>query len=257
LVVNPAEIPIVSVVQALVNELREQILSGKVVQGNSLRENELCAAFNVSRHTVRSAVQALSYERLVRHEPNRGAFVAKVTEQDVKEIFRIRTLLELEAARSIAGNAMALSFARRALAKLRNLPDGVYWGDIRDADLGFHQALVEGLGSARINLIFAGLRTELRLCFLQIQEELSDKAMIVRQHREILQQLEAGNAKKALELVRHHLEDGCRNICAGIATRRAPGLAATPERSHREVAKSVAESVSRRKAKNRRPDTPA
>ena len=225
--VKPAEIPMVSVVQALVNVLREQILSGEVIQGNSLRENELCAAFNVSRHTVRSAVQALSYERLVRHEPNRGAFVAKVTEQDVKEIFRIRTLLELEAVRSITGNSTALSLVREAFAKLRDLPNDVYWGEIRDADLGFHQALIAGLGSARINDIFGGLRAELRLCFLQMQAELSDKATIVQEHREILQQLESGNAKKAVELMRYHLESGYQMICKGMDSRQTPLVVTT------------------------------
>jgi DNA-binding GntR family transcriptional regulator len=223
IMVTPREIPAVSVVQALVNELREQILSGRVMQGSILRENELCAAFNVSRHTVRSAVQALAFERLVRHERNRGAYVTQITGEDVREIFQIRALIEVEAVRLVAGNGRSLALARKAIDRLEELPDDAYWGEIRDADLAFHQAVVDEMGSNRMSSVFSGLRTELRLCFLQIREELSQKAIIVRQHRAILQQLERGNVKSAIGLIKSHLDDGRRNISARVMLLAPPG----------------------------------
>lgn len=57
--------------------LRGEIVSGRWAVGERLpSERELCEAFDVSRTTVREAIEALVYEGLLRREKGRGTFIA-------------------------------------------------------------------------------------------------------------------------------------------------------------------------------------
>ena len=79
-----------------------------------LPEDELASIYSVSRTAIRSALQALAHDRLVRLEPNRGAFVAHPSKQEAREIFDARMLIEPWVA------ALAAAAARRVdIVRLR------------------------------------------------------------------------------------------------------------------------------------------
>lgn len=68
--------------------LRDEVTSGRWEVGQQLpSERELCDAFNLSRTTVREAIDALVSEGLLRREKGRGTFVAepKIREMWLKE----------------------------------------------------------------------------------------------------------------------------------------------------------------------------
>lgn len=196
----------VSTVDALVTALRDQILDGTLRADSPLREAELSNAFGVSRHSVRSALQALSHEGLARSERNRGAFVRQLVAEDVIDVYRIRVLLETAAARSLAGDTAALLPARRVLDGIKSLESDGEWGRVRDADLAFHQALVDALGSDRVSRVFRDLVVELRLGFLQLRHEL-DPTDVYDEHSRILEAIELGdNIDGAVALLQAHLE---------------------------------------------------
>ena len=75
-------------------ELSTAILSHRIMPGTKLGEDELSEVFSVSRTIIRSALQYLSYERLVTIERNRGAFVAKPDPEEAREVMEARSLVE-------------------------------------------------------------------------------------------------------------------------------------------------------------------
>jgi DNA-binding GntR family transcriptional regulator len=79
--------------------LREAILVGALAPGERLRQEELAATFETSRIPVREALRALSYEGLVRSEPNRGFTVTGLSADEIEEIYELRTVLESHAVR--------------------------------------------------------------------------------------------------------------------------------------------------------------
>jgi len=81
------------------NQLRNQILTGVYKPGESLIELRLSEELGVSRTPIREAIRQLELEGLVQAIPNKGAVVKGVTEQDVEDIFTIRTRIEGLAAR--------------------------------------------------------------------------------------------------------------------------------------------------------------
>lgn len=74
--------------------LRDLILGGSIPAGARLGEVELAGRLEVSRTPVREALSRLAAEGLVELIPNRGARVAKWTDQDLEQIFELRLRLE-------------------------------------------------------------------------------------------------------------------------------------------------------------------
>ena len=117
------------------SRLRDAIVSLRLAPGMKLPEDELASIYSVSRTAIRSALQALAHDRLVRLEPNRGAFVAHPSKQEAREIFDARMLIEPWVA------ALAAAAARRVdIVQLRR--------HLEDEEAAFHA----GQASAAISL---------------------------------------------------------------------------------------------------------
>jgi len=87
-------IPRQSLAAAVVERLRERILSGELAEGEQLRQESIAAEFETSRIPVREALSHLAGEGLVRIVGNRGAIVAVLSADEVMQIFETRAVLE-------------------------------------------------------------------------------------------------------------------------------------------------------------------
>jgi DNA-binding transcriptional regulator YhcF (GntR family) len=88
--------------------LRDHILSGRLAPGTPLRETQLSASLGVSRNTLREALRGLAEQGLVTHRPHHGVVVTDLTEDDVADLYRLRSVVELAALPAIATNAEGL-----------------------------------------------------------------------------------------------------------------------------------------------------
>lgn len=87
--------------------IRDMIAVGTLRAGQPLRESALAAAIGTSRTPVREALRRLAAEGIVEVQPNRGAQLVAVSEQDLAHIFDLRALLEPYAARLAVPNLTA------------------------------------------------------------------------------------------------------------------------------------------------------
>lgn len=83
-----------SLVELAVQRLRNEILSGALVPGERLIEEQLTRRFGTSRAPLREALRLLGQQGLVEHLPRRGVRVAELSPQDVDELFGLREVLE-------------------------------------------------------------------------------------------------------------------------------------------------------------------
>jgi DNA-binding GntR family transcriptional regulator len=84
--------------------LRRLIITGRLAPGSRINESELASTYHISRSPIREALRILQQEGLVVMEPRRGAFVRRLTEVEVAEVYDVKAMLE--------GHATALA-ARR------------------------------------------------------------------------------------------------------------------------------------------------
>jgi DNA-binding GntR family transcriptional regulator len=143
--------------ESLLEDLREAILTGRYGPGAHLVQDDLAAAFGVSRIPLREALRRLEGEGLVVISPNRGAVVRSLAPKDVVDLYDLRIALESLAVRRAAeryadlrGSTKARHAQARAAIATRNLSalfrlDRDFHADIAAAS--DNNQLVESLGA--------------------------------------------------------------------------------------------------------------
>lgn len=90
--------------QLAYDKLREAIFNAIFQPGERLVERELCNQLDVSRTVIREVLRQLEAEGLVETVPPQGPIVATLSTSKAKEIYEIRALLEVLAAKACVEN---------------------------------------------------------------------------------------------------------------------------------------------------------
>ena len=93
-------------------QLTEAVHEHRLNPGDKLREDEVSEVFGVSRTLVRQALHSLQHKGLVTILRNKGAFVAKPSLKEAREVFEARSLIEPAMARAAALRATPQDIAR-------------------------------------------------------------------------------------------------------------------------------------------------
>lgn len=197
----------VSTVQALEEDLERRTLDGEFQPGEHLREIELARLYDVGRNTLRAAFDGLAHRGLFIKSRNRGVFVRVLTGRDLAEVYELRAAIEVQAARSLAARRSVPEAARRALETEVRLTRGSARRDLVEADLAFHQAVVEGAGNSRLTAVHRDIAAEILLCLAQLMEtDYATVENLTAEHAEVLRAIEGGKPSSAELTIRRHLE---------------------------------------------------
>ena len=199
--------------------LEEEILTGIYKRGDALTELALSDRLGVSRTPVRAALQRLREEGLVEIYPNRGAVVVGVTVDDLIDTYKIRMRLEGLASAMAAGRLDQK--AREALVESVELSE--YYmtkGDtehLKDLDTDFHHTIYEASGNRMLSKILTELHRNIktyRKLSLTVPGRLE---RTVKEHREILDAILAGDAERAEKLTYLHIESAMNNMIVAMS----------------------------------------
>ncbi|MDX3103603.1 GntR family transcriptional regulator [Nonomuraea angiospora] len=193
----------VSTVGALADSLRSRVLSGEIPPGTPLPEQEIAASYGVARPTVREALASLVHEGLLRRERNRSAYVPEVTLSDLDDLMYVRRPLEDLMAQAVAGQRVP--GAEAALHRMAALPADAPWSESVAEHMAMHQALIEAVGSPRLERLYGVLAAETRLGLVRLREVYTDRDVLVREHRELLDAIADGPRDAARAAVAAHL----------------------------------------------------
>lgn len=130
--------------------LREAILTGVLIGGQQLTQDEIAAQFSISRIPVREALRELQGEGLVTLHPHRGAMVSKLSAEELQELIEIRVGLETMAIRLAIPHLTdeVLERAERVLDAVDRDPEAAErWGQY---NWEFHSALYEAANRPRL-----------------------------------------------------------------------------------------------------------
>jgi GntR family transcriptional regulator, transcriptional repressor for pyruvate dehydrogenase complex len=209
--------------EQIVQQIEESIVSGVLKPGDQLpAERELAQRFGVSRTAVREAVKALREKGLVEAYSGRGTFITDGTTQAVRQsldlmvkigqpegsrhLAEVRAILEPQIAALAAGRIQEpeLATMREAVAVMEGAtqdPDAYI-----EADLDFHLALAEGAANPLILSLLDSIVGLLRAQRLRIFRVPGGPERGQIYHKRILEAIEKGDAEKAREAMRAHLE---------------------------------------------------
>jgi len=187
--------------------IRELIVTLELAPGSPVSERELMESLALGRTPIREALQALARERLVEVYPRRGMFVSRVDVRDLAGLSEVRLTLEPRAARLAAERATdadraTIAVLLKELDHVRDKPDE---RALIDLDQRIHRHIYE----CTHNPFLAATLNEyyvltLRIWFLAL-DRLTRLQDAVREHRELLRAIRAGNAERSDEAMRRHV----------------------------------------------------
>ncbi|MFH8348924.1 GntR family transcriptional regulator [Streptomyces sp. NPDC018045] len=210
-----------STAERVADILRDRITEGYFPPGARLSEESIGGALGVSRNTLREAFRLLTHERLLVHRLNRGVFVRVVTVADLDDIYRVRTLVECAAVRSLGDPPYPVGAMEAAVAAGETAFEERAWRDLGTANLRFHQAVVGLAGSPRTDELMRGVLAELRLVFHVMDDPRRFHAPYLTRNRQILEELQAGDGAAAERLLESYLEDSRAQLSGAYAQRIA------------------------------------
>lgn len=138
--------------QTVVAELRRLILSGDAPPGTSVPLGDIADLFGVSHIPVREALKTLIGEGLVTHRPNSGYAVARMTVQELYEMYIVRESLEM-AAQTHAIVRATEEDRQVAIAANERMRQAIKDGDaagVQRESRNFHLALARPSGMLRL-----------------------------------------------------------------------------------------------------------
>jgi DNA-binding GntR family transcriptional regulator len=211
LVVAPLDAGATSMAQLAYRSLRDALLAMDVYRpGADLRLDEKTLAENlgVSRTPVRQALARLEHEGLVRIIPRRGAYLVRKSKVEITETIRAWAALESMAARLLCERA-----TDEEIGTLRELFSGfddhprIHLNEYSEANLQFHQRIIELARSPVISKLVAGLLVHVRAIRGSMIGEDDRPERSIVDHMHIIEALESRDADLAERLVREHALD--------------------------------------------------
>jgi DNA-binding GntR family transcriptional regulator len=157
---QPPKVRAKSVVDAATEVLREAISSGRYEPGKHLVERTIGAELGVSSIAIREAFARLADEGLVRRVPRRGTFVMSMTPEALKDLTRVRIVLE-QLVVELAHEHWTDAAGTEAQGIIDRMRTAAHDGDAEEffqLDNRFHEAFWRVAGSETLLELAANLR---------------------------------------------------------------------------------------------------
>ncbi len=193
--------------------IREDIISGRLKANERLVVADLAERHNTSTNPVREALQQLRGEGFVVMTPNRGARVKPIDQDFVRDIYEIGVLIEPALTRWFVNMTTGEDIAElehlQGLIEANNFVDTFRHSEL---DTAFHTVMYQRHYNRHAAELWWKHREVLRAVSRRFSFTLARRAAIIREHRELIAHVKAGNADKAADLVSRHVEGSGRHI---------------------------------------------
>ena len=203
----------------VLEELRKTISAGELAPGQPIRQDSIAQRMGVSRVPLREALKTLEAEGQVIYQPHRGYSVAELSLSDLLEVYRMRELLESEAAR-VAVERFEDADLTRVRDAQQDVEDAAEQGDLVAmiaANRRFHFALLEPAGMPRLLRVVRTLWDTTDAYRAVYYNAEPNRKRVRAEHAEILHAAHDRDAESLVELLTHHRHHAVENLRKTIA----------------------------------------
>ncbi len=207
-----------SLVDRVSHAVRRAILEGRLRPGEALSISDLAADLGVSHSPVREALQRLSGQGLVVLRPARTAIVAPLELEDLQEIYRLRKLIEVDAAIRAAPKLTEedVALLERELAALSDaaFDSDEFW----DSHNAFHSALMRPVMTPRLQRMITELwhAGERYLRIVYIETDVLFTRSPYDRHAPLLEAARSGKGSTLGKALTQHLDSNEREIVKSL-----------------------------------------
>ena len=209
----------------LADRLRDLIIEGELPAGTRLNERALCDRLGASRTPLREAFRLLAAEHLVELQPNRGAQVVSLSDDDIRESFEVMGALEALSGELACqritpeetAEIKALTFEMLACHARRDLP--AYYRINR----AIHDRINRAAGNGLLSHVYSTLN--LRIQNLRFRSNFDQQKWdtAAREHAAMVEALEARDGARLGSILRNHLREKGQAVLDGLRAERSGG----------------------------------
>jgi DNA-binding GntR family transcriptional regulator len=189
-------------------QLRQAILTGELVPGQRLVEMEIASRMGTSQGSVREALKQLENESLVMRQSRTGTFVSPKKQDEIFDLFQIRTVVEKAAIR-----LTAICIEPAQYEHLKQLVDAMVEAARDDNmlvlasnDLEFHKCICEWSGSNTLLRVWTPLHSQiLRFLIQDTRYDYNSLEEVASGHEPILDALRSHDSNRASAVIEEHI----------------------------------------------------
>ncbi len=204
--------------EAVLLEIRERLLNGVIQPGDAIRPDAIGEQLGVSAVPVREALRILEGEGQVKYRPHRGYLVVELDLADLKEIHKLRSILEAEAIRNALPKLTDSDLQQMRAAAEEMESGGSDVLQVKAANRRLHFTLMEAASMPHLLRLIGWLWDSSesycsRFFMLPENRERTD-----REHREIIAAAEDGKAELLIELLDVHRAHALQQLEQDLGT---------------------------------------
>jgi len=137
--------------EQIADRIRADVISGRLSEGTSLREQALAKQYGVSRAPIRDALLQLTQEGILAAKPNCGVKVGSASSEEIQPlVVDLRRKIEVFALRKVFGKLTEADVDRldETVERLRVACEKEDIGEIVQHDMALHRCILEATGNA-------------------------------------------------------------------------------------------------------------
>ncbi len=203
----------------IVKRLLRTIFEGELPAGNRLIVLKLADWFGTSSTPVREALVELAGIGVVEFVHNRGAEVVPFGPVELREIYQLRRILEVEATRNCCGRVDMdlLQHTQEEMLELVRNRRGDEWSDqARDSDCRLHELVVKHCGSTRLVKEIQRYGTLVEMVREIVGQNRLSEERALMEHLAVIDALLAGDAESAATHMARHIDSSVRAAQAAL-----------------------------------------
>lgn len=219
---NPTRLAPITTADKVYEQLLHDIVDGTIPSGSKISEPELAKRFEVSRSTLREALNRLEKCHLIERKANVGSRVVECSIEGLLELYITREALEGMACREAASNMTDEEIASMQNmlvehANSQGLKEGVSYYQ-EEGDVDFHYKVILGSHNQQlINIICGQLYHLIRMYRMQFGMKSARASKAFQEHSQIVQAIADRDGELAEMLMRRHIAASRKNIENKIA----------------------------------------
>lgn len=192
------------------NDLKEEIIAGRLDQGAKVTEDGLAKKYGISRGPLREALRRLEAIRLLVRVPHAGMRVVTLTPEIMEEIYTVREALEGLSAR-LAAERMSdeeivslFELLEKHEKSIQQTQGKKYFQ--REGDLDFHYRIAKASNNNwLIDLLSSELYQLLRMCRQRSGQTPERPLRALKEHKNIVEAIANRDAELAEMLMKRHI----------------------------------------------------
>jgi len=197
-----------SLVEQIHEQLRADIISGRIPASEKLVELELAERMGTSQGTIREALQRLEWDGLVERQARRATYVTRVAIDEMYEYFAVRSLIESFTIR-LTVRTITDAQCQQLEALIDRIAEAGQQGDIEalvQHDMRFHQLICEWANSPVLLRVWVPLFLQVQRFIIQTYPKLfSPLSEMAETHRPVMRAIHARDAEAAAAAIQEHV----------------------------------------------------